>query len=699
MVWQIFTMNANSSENNKQPPASPAQPFWIAGFSLLLVLAIIYWPSFQGGWFLDDFPNIVENPNIQIKSLAWPEMAKSLYGRNLNQQGINRPLAYFSFAVNHYFHGNRVFGYHLINFIIHYLGAIFLFLFIHRTLHLSTLKKRYGEKAFFVALLATFFWATHPIQVTAVTYIVQRMASMASMFYIMACYFYLRARTASDSPRAILNFCCCGLAGLLSLASKENGAMLPLTLLIYDILLLQADSGRKHIANLKTTAVSLLVLLAIGLYFTDFASIVAAYDTFRPYTIMERLLTEPRVLIFYFSLLLYPASDRFTLLYDMGLSRSLWEPWSTTPALLFLLSAVGLLFFLARRRPLWAFCIIFFYLNHLIESSFIGLEPIFEHRNHLPTMLFFVPFALITAMVLDCFSYHKTIHHLAVAVVLLTITAQAHTTYLRNRAMQDPISFWQDNVVKSPDLSRPHAILGRLYLEQGFDPEAITEIKTALRKNNYVNNSEPVKYLTYLGNYYLEHEDRPGLAMDHYLEALEKHGSLASTYDGMAMAMLRLDNIKLAETFSRQAVAKRPFHAQFQSNLALIMLKAGNPAIAYDTATQALILDNGLLFPIIVQAEALRMQGKYQQAIERWRILVESDPTNLAGFLALAELYSLNSQPEALNRTFALLETKIDKNQWLSILDQNLGIPAMQAYNPDQEMLRPLMREYITLRE
>lgn len=688
-----MTMNPNNGSVKEQSEA--VRPLLLAGFFLLLVLTAIYWPSFQSGWYLDDFPNIVENTNVQVKSLAWNELAKSIHGRDLHQQSISRPLAYFSFAANHYLHGDRVFGYHLVNLFIHYLAAVFLFLFIHKTMNLPSLKEQYGGNSLFVGLFATLLWATHPIQVTAVTYIVQRMASMASMFYIMACYFYLRARTSPGTPKAVMYFICCTLAGILSLASKENAAMLPLTLLVYDILLLQANGGRKHIANLKATVAVMAALLATGLYFTDLTSILAAYDKFRPYTIAERLLTEPRVLLFYLSLMFYPASNRFTMLYDMNLSRALWEPWTTPLALLFLLAALGLAFYLGRRKPLWAFCIFFFYLNHLIESSFISLEPIFEHRNYLPSMLLFVPVAIISIEALKSFSYQKIIGFMIGAAIVVTLAAQGHTTFLRNRAMQNPINFWRDNIAKSPDLSRPHAILGKLYLDNGLHREAVMEIKTALEKNNYMNNLEPVQYLTYLGNYYLEREDRPGQAMAYYLEALEKHGGLASTYDGMAMAMLRIGNNKLAEVYSLLAVEKSPFQALFHSNLALVMLKTGNPDGALSEAQRALALNSRLLFPVMTIAEALRMRGQYSESIEQWNRFIEKDPRNLAGYLALAELYSLTSRPEALNHNFSLLEGKLDKTEWLSVLDQDLGTPQLQAYNPDLAVLRPLMREYI----
>ena len=113
-----------------------------------------------------------------------------MYG--IDHDRILRPLSYLSFALNYKLGGMDVFGFHVVNFIIHYFSAVFLFLFIYNTLKLPRLKDQYENIAYPVALLATFFWALNPVWVTSVTYIVQRMASMAGLFYIMSMYFYLK---------------------------------------------------------------------------------------------------------------------------------------------------------------------------------------------------------------------------------------------------------------------------------------------------------------------------------------------------------------------------------------------------------------------------------------------------------------------------------------------------------------------------
>ena len=160
---------------------------------LILSLAIfsIYSNSVDCSWHFDDKPNITDNPNLHLSALNWDNIKRTLFSDRKNPTTFYRPVACLSFAFNYYVGGLDVFGYHLVNILVHLLTTIFLFLFLYNTLNLPSLKGKYHSKAFEIAMLATFLWALNPVQTQAVTYIVQRMASMAGMFYMMSMYFYL----------------------------------------------------------------------------------------------------------------------------------------------------------------------------------------------------------------------------------------------------------------------------------------------------------------------------------------------------------------------------------------------------------------------------------------------------------------------------------------------------------------------------
>ncbi len=227
----------------------------------LVTLAIVYWPSFEGSWHYDDYINIVRNKNIQIRSLDSQSIFNSFYLEDSRRGGrIKRPLAYLSFAINYYFGKDHVQGYHIVNFFIHLLSSCFLYLFIRNTLYLPLLKPRYGYLAHQIAMLSAFIWAIHPIHVTAVTYIVQRMASMAGMFYLMSLYFYSSGRMTKGTIKKVFRMALFGLAALGAMATKENSTMLPVSVALYEILLIRGGNRfawKKAVAFLLPTFLSL----------------------------------------------------------------------------------------------------------------------------------------------------------------------------------------------------------------------------------------------------------------------------------------------------------------------------------------------------------------------------------------------------------------------------------------------------------
>ena len=622
--------------------------------ALLVALLIIYGNSFYCSWHFDDFDNIVKNPNTRLESLEWENIKKAFYANVDGKEYLNRPLPRLTFALNYYIGGYNVFGYHVVNFAIHYLASIFLFLFIFNTFKLPSIAEEYRRAAYPVSLIAVFFWATHPIQVSSVTYIVQRMASMAGMFYIMAFYFYLKARTSITGKRKTVFFVLCGITGVSALASKENAAMLPVSIILFDLFLIQGLTVENIKKNLKTGIFLLLVILLTGAIYTDLGSILKEYSV-RPFSLLERLLTEPRVVLFYISLLLYPISSRLMLLHDIEVSTSLINPWTTLPAILTILLIIGAAIYISRRKPFIAFCIIFYFLNHLIESTFIPLELIFEHTNYTPSMFFFVPIGILIINILDYFSYKKSIQLImAIGAVSLLFT-QGHTTYLRNGAFNSNVTLWDDNVQKAPNLNRPHQGLGLTLLTYGYNKEGLIELKKAAKAKAAGNIYQKYRAHFNLGTYY-QYMKEYDKALEHFFKSLDYLPNNPNIFNQIAIAMFSKKSFSEAEKYILKAIRILPDSGKFYSTYSLILLQKGDADGALTAAKKAILLDGKVNKVNYFIGEAHRLNEELNKSVFYFERYLKLFPDHVAVNIALIELYDLTGNRIKLKqRVFHLL--------------------------------------------
>jgi tetratricopeptide (TPR) repeat protein len=662
-----------------------------AFIALFVLLLIIYGNSLNGAWQFDDFGNIVDNPSIHLKSLTWTEIKNAFF--STPQYILGRSVAEFSFALNYYAGGLNVFGYHLVNIVIHLIASIFLYLLVYNTLNLPLLREKYRKSSYAIALLAAFLWASSPVHVNAVTYIVQRMASLAGMFYVMSMYFYLKGRTTQDIFRRIFFFLLCVVAGFMAFASKENAFMLPIAIFLYDLFLIQgvsAESIRKNRPIILLVVVTAIAALVYVIFFTSILDY--QYWTF---TMKERLLTAPRILLFYISLLLYPLSSRLTLDHDIQISRSLLDPWSTLPAMLLIGCAIVYALWIARQKPLISFCIVFFFLNHLIEGTIIPLDLIFEHRNYLPSMFFFVPVAVLMISVLDYFAYKRALQLLMFLVMTFLLTAQGHTVSERNDLYRYPATLWMDSVEKSPNLSRPRGVLGNIYAMQGDYLKAIKATEMALQLSRYPDLEQPVLYHSNLGSYYFifESEKNEEKALFHYQEALRISERIASplVYPNMAYIMLYRGDLKLAHEYGEKAIVYAPKKEVSHNIFARVLFREGNLEEAVKEAARAIALRPDSIFPLAILGEANRLKGNYGKAAYHWEKILKIKQNDIIALFALLELYHLIGEKDKSLQTAGQLLYLSRNGDILGMIRSIKGKDSI--YTPDPKKFRLILQK------
>lgn len=610
----------------------------VALLLLILLIFTVYSNTFDAGWHLDDNTNILDREAIHLSSLDWNSLKKTFIADNGNQ--LYRPVVCLTLALNWYLGQDKTVGYHWVNLLVHCIAACFLYLVLYHTLSLPGSRRPAGVDVQFVALLGASLWAINPMQIQAVTYIVQRMTSMAGMFYIMSLYFYLRFRSVSQPKSRLFFLFACTAAALLAVGSKQNAWTLPVTFFLAEVLMVRdsREIGTKTIFffGVGATAVLLVAVLALNLELKQL--LVEGYEA-RSFSLTERLLTEPRILTYYLSQLFYPIPGRFSIAHDFPLSTSLLSPVSTGLSILFLVSLLITGLFLTRKHPLAAFAIFFFFLNHLIESTIIPLELVFEHRNYLPSMFLFAPLALFLIRALDRW-HGKTVVHVSLCVLVtgLVITI-GHATYLRNADWKTETSLWTAAVEKAPGIWRPWHSLGHDYAMRNRPREAIALFRTALEKRATVNKND--KYLTHysLGNQYHLLKDYPRALYQYERTALVNE-NFAGALNNKAAVMVDLGRISEAKRLFYLSALNNPAgRSMALSNLGYLMLKDNRiqEALAYLEAAHAETPRDTLTLTRL--GYAYTQNGQLGKALLSFRKANAIEPFDLITQLYLADVY------------------------------------------------------------
>jgi len=526
---------------------------WLTLLSLIILCCLIYSNTLDVPFYFDDVGNIEKNPHIRLTKLTFREIATA----GFKSPCSNRPIANISFALNYYFDQYDVKGYHAVNVIIHITTGILLYFFLKATLSLPPLRSRYKPHSS-IAFFATLIWLVHPIQTQSVTYIVQRMNSMSAMFCMLTLLLYVKGRRVRENQKTrplpgqawlwqASCFTGCAFAWILALGCKEIAATLPFFILLYELYFLQ-DLSRSWLKRSLPYVIGTLILLGIIAFAymgpNPFKGILSGYAC-RGFTLTERILTQFRVIIYYISLMLYPHPSHLNLVHDFKLSHSLVDPTSTLISMGAIVGSIGLAFYLARKEPLISFSILWFFGNLMIESSVIGLEIIFEHRTYLPSMFFFV---IITIL---AFRYVKR-DFLKAAVLGMAVLLSCLWTYERNRTWNDPATFWNDAIRKSPHNARAYNNLGKFYIEKRAYSMALTNLKQAIRLNPRLLQAH-----NNLGNIYV-HQGLYDLAIEMYRKALDMNPGYHVTYMNLGVALREKGNISAAVDVHLKAIEMMP---------------------------------------------------------------------------------------------------------------------------------------------
>lgn len=567
--------------------------------ALGLICGMIYANTINAPFMFDDTTSIKKNPHIRLRQPSLTALTEIFQA-----QTVNRPLAYISFALNYYFHRYDVAGYHVVNWLIHIINGLLVYLLACQTLRLMQVDLPEGP------FLAAALWLVNPVHTQSVTYIVQRMNALSAMFYLTALVLYIRARTipsreGGNTPKAYLFFFFSAVSGICALASKEIAVTLPVMIFLYEwffIRNLTTGFIKKQAIWLPVMAVIMILVTFVYLGVNPVSRILSTYDK-QPFDMKERLLTQPRVIFQYISLLLLPLPERLSLDHYVTISTSLTNPMTTWPAGALLTVTILAAAVRARANRLFAFAVFWFLGTLAVESSFIGLGLMFEHRTYLPSVFVFI------AAACGLLRYTRP-GWLAKAALVLLIAVSGFWTWQRNAVWADEIRFWQDTIRKSPKSIRPYNNLGVALALEGRFEEGIAACRQSIALSSPVTNT-------------------------------------ANAYNNISRIYQDLGENKKAIDYGRRALQINPKLAEAHMNLGKALLAENRPDEAIAHLKKTIDLSPQLTPAYTLLAQAIyRTNGDIERAADICRQALATDPENTAAEIFLAYLLRKSGEPE-----------------------------------------------------
>lgn len=445
----------------------------LLGACIVAAIVAAYWPSLRGAFVFDDLTSIVRNPNI--RSIA------TSFGAPAEETVSGRPIASFTLALNYALAGgtDQVWGYHAVNLLIHACAALTLFGVVRLTLRSPRLAGTFGKQATPLAAAVALLWSMHPLNTSAVTYVVQRVESLMALFFLLTLYWSIRFFQTSSRLDAALAIAACALG----MATKEAMVGAPIVVALWARTFMPAASRTSEakagagavrprpVAFYLGLGATWLILAALVLHEPRPHSVGAGLDG---WTMWTYLVTQAGVIAHYVKLALWPAP----LVFDYGwpVARGLGDVG--IPAVLLTVAAVLTIAGLVRRHPA-AFLGAWFFVALAPTSSILPIrtEVATEHRMYLPLM------ALVSLVVLGAARLLKN-RRLeiagAIAVVAVVAVTLGTLTFRRNLDYATEERLWADTVQKRPDNPRARLNYGSILLgRKAFGP-AIEQFNRAI---------------------------------------------------------------------------------------------------------------------------------------------------------------------------------------------------------------------------
>lgn len=459
---------------------------WLAFVSI--ACALVYLRGVSGDFFLfDDFQNIVQSRSMQMLGKAPPDWIGVMF---LNATGpTRRPLSMLSFALNILAFGMSPPSFKVFNLLLHLANGALLYALLRRII--GRLVPTTTVAPEMLALVTASLWLLHPLHVSSVLYITQRMNVLATTFMLAGLVCYVEGRLLSlrgDRSGVWTGIIGMGLLGLLAVFSKETGAMIIVYALIIEWFCFRFETPLR-----QRWLLQVLYLLGVALPLVLYAGYLLLHPeslnwTRHDLTVQTRLLSEARVVCDYLIWTFLPLPSSMSIFHDdIAASTGLFAPPTTALSIVFLLGLAMAAWHWRTRAPVFAFGVAWFFAGHALESTVLPMELVFEHRHYFPMV---GPLLAVVCLIASLRQRSLRVPALAAAAALALLGG---FTAARANDWRSALSMAEADVRNHPMASRSQYEAGRALamdaIQRGdlaaVKPRAIAFIRRAAELDAY----------------------------------------------------------------------------------------------------------------------------------------------------------------------------------------------------------------------
>jgi len=539
--------NAQGRPEHRRGTPSRRRPGWLLPALAAALGCAAYFNGLDNPFVYDDHDTVIANASLANLSNVRFILTYSPF----------RPVVNASYALDRWLWGYRPFGYHLTNVALHAAAVLLLYAWLRRILA----DAGSGREANLAAFAGAALFAVHPLQSEAVAYVSGRSELMCAVWFLAALLLARDAILSGSRARTAGAVLC----GLLAIASKEIGLVLPFVVLAYDWLLRPGDESARRRRLWRVFVPAFVLLAGIGAYRLVALGGISGGTGMGP---LLNMFTQAIVIWRYVGLLAWPAGQ--SIMHAVHRVTSIADPLAWV-ALAGLAGACAAAFRMRQSHPVVALGALWVFAVLAPSSSVIALrEGMAEHRVYLASAGIFMAVAsafargaksgaatadkAIVSRWLSSEPGPSRVVRTARASVFCAVLAVLFAlTVMRNRVWSDPVALWAEAAVHAEGMWEPHYALADSLREAGDCTAALPE----------------------------------------YRKVAALHPTHRDAFTNLGICLAQTAQLEDAERAFRRVLEIDPSFARGYTNLGALALVAGDTAHARDYYREAIAQDPG----------------------------------------------------------------------------------------------------------